>query len=129
MKSAAFSLPMMYADHHVLAVRQLLQALPGVAEIYASSGFHTVEVEFDPTQIDAAQIQAALGEAGYLEELTIPAETGNRSDQPADAPFFRHATAFQQTGPTIRFGQDVPEVQRALWPCPGMTGRSAPKRG
>jgi len=124
MKTAAFALPMMYGDHHVLAVRQLLQALPGVAQIYASSSFQLVEVQYDEEQLTAEAIESALAAAGYLEELTIPAETGARSEHPDDAPFFRHSTAFPHTGPTIRFGQDVPEVQRALWPCPGMTGRS-----
>ena len=33
-------------------------------------------VSFDETKIDQAQIETALGEAGYLGEMTMPEEIG-----------------------------------------------------
>lgn len=121
MKTAQFTLPLMYGDHHVLVVRQLLENLPGVAQVYASSSFRMAEVEYDSNQLDEEKIQAVLAEAGYMDELSIPTEVGSSpADEEAEAPFFRHTAVFSQTGSTIRFGQTVPAVQRPLWPCPGI---------
>ena len=119
MKEAGFDLPMMYGDHHVLAVRQLLFALPGVQDVYASSGFHLVDVAFDEAQITESEIESALAEAGYLDELAVPTEASS-VPQENGKPFFRHTAAFTQTGKSIGFGQEVPEVSRPLWPCPGV---------
>lgn len=119
MNDADFALPMMYGDHHVLAVRQLLLALPGVRAVYASSSFHLVEVTFDETQITEAEIERALAEAGYLDELVFPTEASS-TPQESGKPFFRHTAAFTQTGKSISFAQEVPDVSRALWPCPGI---------
>ncbi|MCP4362159.1 MAG: heavy-metal-associated domain-containing protein [Chloroflexi bacterium] len=119
MKTIMFTLPMMYGDHHVLAVRQLLTALPGVADVYASSNFHIVETRYDETELNEETIRATLAEAGYLEALPMPVEVGSAPAQENDRPFFRHTTAFTQTGQAIGFAQNVPDVQRPLWPCPG----------
>ena len=32
-------LPAMYGDHHVVEVRRILMDIPGVEDVYASSGF------------------------------------------------------------------------------------------
>jgi hypothetical protein len=37
-----------------------------------------------------------------------------------DKPFFRHTVAYEQTGSSIGFAQQVPFAGRPLWPCPGM---------
>ena len=71
MTTISLPLPMLYADHHVLAVRQLLLALPGVSDVYASSGFQIVEVSFDESQLPQEKIEAVLAEAGYLAELPM----------------------------------------------------------
>jgi copper chaperone CopZ len=114
---------MMYGDHHVLTVRQLLNALPGVRKIYASSSFQIVEVEYDETQLSEEEIQTSLAEAGYLEQFLIPTEIGTSVANQDGKPFFRHTAVFNQTGTTISFGQTVPEVERPLWPCPGIKSK------
>jgi len=114
-------LPAMYADHHVVAVRRLLFDLSGVIEVYASSSFHMVEVDYDEGKLDADIIKAALDDAGYLGELPVPAELGTfAANEDRDNTFFRHTAAYVQTGKTIGFTQNVPFTGRALWPCPGM---------
>ncbi|MCA9922526.1 MAG: heavy-metal-associated domain-containing protein [Anaerolineales bacterium] len=120
MSSKTVALPMMYGDHHVLAVRQLLLALPGVKDVYASSSFQLVEITYDETQLSEDEIQSTLADAGYLEELPVPVEIGSSPAHANGKPFFRHTTAFAQTGQEIGFAQNVPDVQRPLWPCPGI---------
>jgi copper chaperone CopZ len=113
----------MYGDHHVLEVRRILLALPGMAEVNASSCFQTVEVSYDPEKLSGADIRARLEEAGYLDELTVPVETGTAvspEPQPEEKAFFRHTTAFEQTKQVVGFAQDVPSGGRPLWPCPGL---------
>jgi copper chaperone CopZ len=111
---------MMYADHHVLTVRQLLLALPGVVEVYASSSFQIVEVSFDETQVTEEKIRLVLAEAGYMAELPVAVEFGSSQAFEKGKPFFRHTAVFPQTDRTITFAQDVPEMARPLWPCPGL---------
>jgi copper chaperone CopZ len=120
MKTATFTLSMMYGDHHVLAVRQLLLKLPGVADVYASSSFQIVEVEFDEKKLSEEKIQSVLSEAGYMEELPVVMEVGSSPAHENGKPFFRHTAVFNQTGKTISFGQKLPDVGRPLWPCPGI---------
>ena len=47
MEKTHITVPAMYGDHHVLEVRRILLALPGVAEVNASSCFQVVEVSYD----------------------------------------------------------------------------------
>jgi copper chaperone CopZ len=117
----SLELPAMYADHHVVAVRRLLFDLSGVAEVYASSSFRVVEVDYDEDKLDADTIKATLDEAGYLGELPVPVELGTTTaNEDREKTFFRHTAAYVQTGQTIGFAQKVPYAGRALWPCPGM---------
>jgi copper chaperone CopZ len=110
----------MYGDHHVTEVRRLLLEMPGVKDVYASSGFRIAEIEYDETNIDPESIQAKLEEAGYLAELPIPVERGAIEErQNGDKPFFRHSAAYEHTGSTVGFAQRVPFAGRPLWPCPG----------
>jgi hypothetical protein len=95
-------------------------ALPGVKIVYASSSFHVVEVQYDEAQLTPAQIEAALQDAGYLGELPMPAETGIAVNQNGGQTYFRHTTAFEQTGNSVGFSQKVSYEGRPLWPCPGM---------
>ena len=123
MEKIIISVPAMYGDHHVLEVRGLLLALSGVAEVNASSCFQTVEVSFDPAKVVAAQIKARLEEAGYLDQLSVPVETGVAVSQEAkssETTFFRHTTAFEQTKHVVSFAQDVSPHGRPMWPCPGL---------
>lgn len=124
MKLFALDLPTLYGDHHVIEVRRILLELPGVAEVYASSSFHTVEVSYDPQKLNEQAILDRLGQAGYLGELQIPTESGTAAylkDQPA---FFRSTASYETTRQVVSFAQkvagDASGMGRALWPCPGM---------
>ena len=121
MKTYAKDLPTMYGDHHVVEVRRILMELPGVENVYASSSFQMIEVEYDETKLDPDRIEAILEEQGYLGELPVPVERGALQDQQnGDKPFFRTTAAYEQTGTAVNFAQKVPFAGRPLWPCPGM---------
>lgn len=120
MEKLTLELPAMYGDHHVLEVRRILLEMPGVAEVYASSCFHVVEVTYDPARLDADQIRARLEEAGYTGPLAVPVETGQAVYGRDGDTFFRHTTAFAQVGQTVSFAQRVSYAGRPLWPCPGL---------
>jgi len=121
MTHLTLSLPAMYGDHHVTAVRQILMALPGIRRLYASSCFQLVEVTYDPESVSEAAIVAALEEAGYLHTPGIPVETGQAAYGRDEATtFFRHTTAYQQTQKVIGFAQDTRTNGRPFWPCPGI---------
>lgn len=123
METASISVPAMYGDHHVLEVRRILLALPGVAAVNASSCFHTVTVDYDPTKASIAEIRARLDEAGYLEALPVPVETGTAVSQDAkrdEEIFFRHTAVYEQIKQMVSFAQHVGHTGRSLWPCPGV---------
>ena len=114
-------LPVMYGDHHVIEVRRLLLDLDGVDDVYASSAFRVAEITYNAKKITKKDILARLEEAGYLGELSVPAESAipvNESDGQGD--FFRHTTAYAQRGGVVGFGQEVAYQGRQLWPCPGI---------
>jgi copper chaperone CopZ len=98
MASLSLELPTMYGDHHVLEVRRILLGIDGVEEVYASSGFGVVEVEYNSKKAPKKDLMAALEKAGY----------------------FRLTEAFEQTGNTVSFEQAVKVHRSPLWPCPGM---------
>jgi copper chaperone CopZ len=121
METLSLELPSMYGDHHVIEVRRILAALPGVASVYASSGFQVVEITYDPAQLKAEAIQAALDEAGYLVPLDLPTESAQAAYQQNNSQtYFRHTAAYAQTGKAVSFAQRVNSAGRPLWPCPGM---------
>ena len=65
MNQTLINLPEMWADHHVLLVRQVLLDLKGVSEVQASSGRRGVLVGFDEGATSLEAIQEALITAGY----------------------------------------------------------------
>jgi len=65
MENALFTVPSMYADHHVIAVREALLALPGVEDVWASSAWQQVQVTYDPTVLSPDDLRRALEQAGY----------------------------------------------------------------
>jgi copper chaperone CopZ len=65
MEKAVMDVPKMWADHHVLKVREVLLALDGVQDVYASSAWKQVVVKYDPANIDESGIIDALTSAGY----------------------------------------------------------------
>ena len=121
MNTLSLDLPSMYGDHHVIEVRYLLMELDGVDNVYASSGFQIVEIEYDEAKLDAEAIKVVLDEAGYLGELPISVEQGAIEDREnGQKPFFRQSVAYEQIGRDVSFAQQVPFAGRPLWPCPGM---------
>ncbi|MEW5985743.1 MAG: heavy-metal-associated domain-containing protein [Chloroflexota bacterium] len=122
METVVLELPMLYGDHHVLEVRRLLTVVPGVADVYASSAFHLVEVSYDPAATHPETIKATLAGAGYLSDLPVPEEVGAIAAKVnGQRPYFRHTAAFEPVRQVVSFAQEVPEAAgRPLWPCPGM---------
>lgn len=119
MERLSLELPTMYGDHHVSEVRRLLFELPGIIEVYASSSFQIVEVQYEEGEINAQDIEATLEEAGYLGELPVAVEEGTAATENGRKPFFRHTVAYAQAGQTVGFAQKIPYAGRPLWPCPG----------
>lgn len=125
METFSLDLPTMYGDHHVVEVRRLLLDLPGVTDVYASSSFQAVEVQFDETVLDPDEIKTTLDKAGYLGELPVPVEKGATGEREnGDRPYFRQTVAEglpgEGVGKSLSFAQKVPYVGRPLWPCPGL---------
>lgn len=121
MKTVTYETPVIYGDHHVLEVRRILSELQGVTDIYVSSAFHVVQVEYDPKKINDLEIAKKLDEAGYLGEWTIPIEIAAKPlGEEGDKPFFRHTETYETIKHTVSFAQTVATQGRPLWPCPGM---------
>jgi copper chaperone CopZ len=121
MENVSVKLPVMYGDHHVTDVRRILLALPGVKNVYASSAFQTVDVQFDSAQVNVDQIKIALEEAGYLGDIPLQIEPSTPFVQgTGNDDHFRHTIAYEQTKQVVSFSQKVSYQGRPLWPCPGM---------
>jgi copper chaperone CopZ len=65
MAKVTLDVPALWADHHVLAVRDALVALDGVKQVYASAAWKQVLVEYDGKKTKPEAIEKALAEAGY----------------------------------------------------------------
>lgn len=65
MERITFSTPTLFADHHVLAVRNTLLELDGVEGVIASSMYRDVTIDFDPAATSAEALQTAIEGAGY----------------------------------------------------------------
>lgn len=121
MQKSTFDTPALFGDHHVTEVRRILLSSPGVKEVYASSAFHVVQVEFDENKINHDDLMRTLEEAGYLGNLTILAETGVAPEQRLENDSaFRHTATYETVKKTVSFQQKVPYSGRPLWNCPGM---------
>lgn len=121
METLSLELSTLYGDHHVVEVRRILLALPGVSDVYASSAFHMVEVSYDPTSITPDGIRSALEEAGYLGEMPMPVESETAAYQSDQAStYFRHTEVYENVRTVVSFTQNVAYQGRPLWPCPGM---------
>lgn len=121
METKTFEAPALYGDHHVTEVRRILMALEGVVDVYASSAFQTIEVTFNPDQVQEERITACLEEAGYLGKIPMLVETGVATEKIGDDAYFRHTAVYETIKTTITFSQRVDhDNARPLWPCPGM---------
>ncbi len=65
METIELTIPALYADHHVIKVKQLLSPLPGVQDVFASSAFKAVSIEFYSAKTSQAALVKALTDAGY----------------------------------------------------------------
>ena len=65
MEQLVLIVPGMWADHHVIAVRGLMQEEDGVAVIGASALDATLRLDYDPAKSDPQRIAARLEQAGY----------------------------------------------------------------
>ncbi|MBC7263756.1 MAG: heavy-metal-associated domain-containing protein [Chloroflexi bacterium] len=82
MEKTTFHIPAIYADHHVLRVRDLLGALPGIGDVHASSAFRRITVTYNPDVVQPQDIERALTEAGYApgKEPELPTPPHNKED-------------------------------------------------
>ncbi len=121
MQKSTFDTPALFGDHHVTEVRRILLASPGVKEVYASSAFQVVQVEFDEKKINHDDLLRKLEEAGYLGNLAVLSETGVAPEQRLENDSaFRHTATYETVKKTVSFQQKVPYSGRPLWNCPGM---------
>jgi copper chaperone CopZ len=120
MASLSLELPSMYGDHHVKEVRRILLDFDGVNEVYASSGFQAVEVDYNSKKTPKKDLIAALENAGYTSDFVIPEESSIPANEHREDAYFRHTEASEQTGNTVSFEQSVKVQRSPLWPCPGM---------
>ena len=65
LEKVVLDVPTLWADHHVLKVREALLSLPGVQSVYASSAWKQVLVHYDREKVDRSAIEKRLAEAGY----------------------------------------------------------------
>ena len=122
MKTKVFDLPALYADHHVTEVRRLLLEIPGVQEVYASSGFQALEIQYDDSKLSEKDLENKLEEGGYLGKLITQIESEKPENTgESTGTYLRHTAAYAQTKLTVGFSQSIDQNQgRSLWPCPGM---------
>jgi copper chaperone CopZ len=74
MKEMVIKVPGMWADHHVLRLRESLLGVKGVSEVIASSARRTAAVHFDETAVSSKAILEVVAAAGYGPEQ-VPAMT------------------------------------------------------
>ena len=65
MERVTFSIPTLFADHHVLKLRQALLDVDGVQNVIASSMYRDVTIDFDAATTSAEALQQVVEGAGY----------------------------------------------------------------
>jgi len=118
MQKSTFNTPALFGDHHVTEVRRILFALPGVKDVYASSAFQVVQVDFDESQITHEVLLGALEEAGYLNPIPMLTESGVAAE---GGSMFRSTATYETVKKNVSFAQKTPYSGRPLWNCPGMS--------
>ncbi len=83
MDQVVFSVPSMWADHHTLAVREMLAGVAGVDDVIASSLYTQVRVKFEPSVTSPEALATALANAGYEVgvELALPHHLARIDDE------------------------------------------------
>jgi copper chaperone CopZ len=85
MEKVTLSIPAMWADHHVLEVRQVLGQVSGVEEVVASAMYKDVLIKYDPSNASPEILVDALNKAGFRvaeapELPAYPERTDDKSD-------------------------------------------------
>jgi copper chaperone CopZ len=85
MEELLLNVPRMWADHHILAVRDALSQVAGVTDVVASSMYRDVVIRYDATVTNPDALASALAQAGYgpgstLELPTHLSQTDDASD-------------------------------------------------
>lgn len=85
MEQLTLSISKMWADHHVLAVREVLTTLEGVGDIEASAALKSVCISYDPAIIGQDGILQALRKAGFdpAEAAEFPEPVENKDGESA----------------------------------------------
>jgi len=65
LEEQSLTVPGMWADHHVIKVREVLCAITGVADVEAKAMPRTVTVRFDSARTNVAALAQELETAGY----------------------------------------------------------------
>jgi len=65
MSKVVLEVPTLWADHHVLKVREALVNLEGVKDVYASSAWKQVLVNYNNKKVKKENLEKALAAAGY----------------------------------------------------------------
>ena len=65
MEKVVLEVPTLWADHHVLKVRDALTNLEGVDDVFASAAWKQVLVNYDSSKANLETIEKALADAGY----------------------------------------------------------------
>jgi copper chaperone CopZ len=78
----SISLPTMFGDHHVVEVRQIVSALPGVKEVQASASRRKISVTFNRAQLTVEAIAAALSQHGFAPGASPAAAVGAGDNLP-----------------------------------------------
>jgi len=65
MAKTTLDVPTLWADHHVLQVRDALVNLDGVNDVYASAAWKQVLVNYNNKKVKKADLEKALANAGY----------------------------------------------------------------
>jgi len=96
MEQMTLSIPGMWADHHVLAVREILAAIPGLSDVQASAAQKTVRLSYDPALVGPERIAQALRDAGYdlAEQAEFPSPLANKEP---GSPWFTQGLRVTQT--------------------------------
>lgn len=96
MEQLALSIPKMWADHHVLAVREALAAVAGVSDVEASAALKSVRLSYDPAVAGQERIVQALRDAGYdpAEAVVCPEPAANKEP---GSPWFVQGVRVTQT--------------------------------
>jgi copper chaperone CopZ len=119
MEKISLNIPMMYGDHHVLAIRQLLGAMEGIESVYATSAFKHVIITFDPAKTNQAAIEQVLADNGYKvgEEIPVPVWAPRQQEGPRFVIASGQARMTSFSVPAMPTGSGGPR------PCPGFEFR------